>query len=72
MASERIRGNGRGQGSGLPPPGRQTPSSTLPSPLMEASIKMAEQLGRTAGQIPAGRTDWWDEGFDAGQARSSS
>jgi hypothetical protein len=37
-----------------------------PSPLMEASIKMAEQLGRTAGQIPAERTDWWDEGFDAG------
>jgi hypothetical protein len=27
---------------------------------------MAEQLGRTAGQIPAERTDWWDEGFDAG------
>jgi hypothetical protein len=43
-----------------------------PSPLVEASIKMAEQLGRTVGQVPAGRTDWWDEGFDAGQARSSS
>jgi len=37
-----------------------------PSPLVEASIKMAEQLGRTAGQIAAGRTDLVGRGLRRG------